>query len=118
MIENGAWARIRAARLMPVLGSSSIRYRRAVRPFQKFTVTCRAIGWDERWMYLEHRILVAARDGGEDVAAIAVMKAAFLGPDGRVATEKLIEVVGFSGPRPEPGALIERVRDLDAALTA
>ena len=41
MIRSGAWARVRAAGLAPVLGSSSIRFRQPVAPFQKFAVTCR-----------------------------------------------------------------------------
>ena len=117
MVRSGTWQRIRTAKLMPVLGSSSIRYRRAVKTVQQVTVTCRVIGWDDRWLFLEHRILIDGKTG-EDAAAIAVMKTAFLGPDGRVATDKLIEVVGFQGTKPDSGPLIDRVRDVDAALTA
>lgn len=95
MIRNGAWARFRAHKLMPVLGSSSIRYRRSVRPFQAFDVTCRVLGWDDKWIFLEHRLEV-----GGDLAAIAIMKAAFISPSGRVATAQLLDLVGFVGPTP------------------
>lgn len=95
MIRNGAWAKLRANKLMPVLGSSSIRYRRAIRPFQAFEVTCRVLGWDDKWLYLEHKMEVSG-----ELAAIAIMKAAFLSPSGRVATERLLEMVGFTAPAP------------------
>lgn len=112
MMRNGAWGRIRAARLLPVLGSSTIRFRRAVRPFEPFEVTARVLGWDEKWIFIEHKILI----GNGDVAALAIMKVAFIGPDGRVATEKLVEIIGYAGPKPAPHELLDRVRALDEAL--
>ena len=94
MIGNGSWDKFRVAHLLPVLGSSTIRFRRAVKPFQAFEVTARVIGWDEKWIYLEHKMLV-----GDDLAAIAIMKAAFLGPLGRVKTSELMKTIGFDGDR-------------------
>lgn len=95
MIRNGAWAKFRAHRLMPVLGSSSIRFRRAIRPFQVFDVSSRVVGWDDKWLFIEHRL-----EAGGEMVAIAYMKSAFLSPSGRVATPRLLEMVGFSGPAP------------------
>jgi acyl-CoA thioesterase FadM len=108
MIRNGAWAKFRAHKLMPVLGSSAIRYRRAVKPFQAFDVTCRVLGWDEKWLYLEHRILL-----GDDVAAVAVMKAAFLSPSGRVATQRLLDLAGYTGAAPPLPAAARNLAILD-----
>jgi len=113
MVRNGAWGRFRAAGLLPVLGSAAVKYRRGIKPFESFDVTCRTIGWDEKWIYLEHKLLV-----GEHVAAVAIMKAAFLGPHGRVTTQDLIRIVGYDGPAPEPLAVIEAARALDEVLRA
>ncbi len=111
MISNGAWDKFRAAKLLPVLGSSTIRFRRAVKPFQLFDVTARTIGWDEKWIYLEHKMLI-----GDDLAAIAIMKAAFLGPQGRVSTSDLMKIVGYDGPALSNSDLITRLKNLDEAL--
>jgi acyl-CoA thioesterase FadM len=111
MVRNGAWARFRAAKMLPVLGSAAVKYRRGIRPFEAFDVTCRTIGWDEKWIYLEHKLLV-----GEHVAAVAVMKAAFLGPKGRVTTDELIAAVGYDGPAPAPPPVIAAAKALDEVL--
>jgi acyl-CoA thioesterase FadM len=95
MIRNGAWGKLRGAGFAPVLGSSSIRFRRAIRPLQRFEITTRIASWDERWMYLEQRF-----HAGGETAAIAVMKTTFLSKTGRVPTEQLVQMMGWQGPRP------------------
>ena len=111
LIHNGTWKQIRAHRLLPVLGSGSIRYRRPVSPFKKIDVTTRVVGCDERWIYLEHKIVA-----GDDVYAIAVLKAAFLDKDGRVPTERLLSIVGHTEPLPPITDALAIIRDADQAL--
>ncbi len=111
LIRNGAWKPIRAHKLMPVLGSGSIRYRRAVSPFKKVDVTTRVVGCDDRWIYLEHKLVA-----GDDVYAIAVLKAAFLDKKGRVPTERLLSLVGYSDPLPPMTDALAIIRDADQAL--
>ncbi|MBL8642343.1 MAG: thioesterase family protein [Rhodospirillaceae bacterium] len=111
MASNGAWRLIRAAKLLPVLGSNTIRFRRAVKPFQAFEVSARTICWDDKWIFLYHQLVV---DG--DVAAIGIAKVAFIGPQGRVPTQKLLEIVGYTGPALPPSAIPEHVNALDDVL--
>jgi acyl-CoA thioesterase FadM len=113
MISNGAWPRIRAAKLFPVLGSNAMRFRRAVGPFQSFQVTAQTIGWDHKFIYIGHKLIVNG-----DVAAIAIAKAAFIGPQGRIDTYDLIKIMGYEGPALPPSELIERYNALDDALKA
>ena len=113
MIRNGAWARLRAVGLNPVLGSSSIRFRRSVKLFQKFDVTTRVASWDERWIYIEHKLIA-----GEETAAIALVKSTFLGKDGRVPTDELLALMGYRGPKPEFHAALIKKSELDGLLSA
>jgi acyl-CoA thioesterase FadM len=113
MIRNGAWKRLRDAKLYPVLGSSSIRFRRPIAPLQKFDVTTRILSWDERWIYIEHKVVAAGQ-----TAAIAVVKTTFLSPQGRVPTEQLIAIMGYTGPKPDYTALVQKKDELDAMLKA
>ena len=113
MIRSGAWARLRKEGLGPVLGSSTIRFRRPIKPLQKFDVTARMLTWDERWIYMEQRILA-----GGDVASIAVMKVTFVGKQGRVPTEKLMAIMGYTGPKPAAPELTARQNSLDELLKA
>jgi acyl-CoA thioesterase FadM len=111
VIRSGAWKRIRAAGLYPVLGSATMRFRRSIRPFQKFTVTARVLSWDDRWIYIEHKFIT-----GQDVAAISIVKTIFLSPQGRIPTEKLIAVMGYTGVTPPAVAAIPKLNELDEAL--
>jgi acyl-CoA thioesterase FadM len=111
VIRSGAWARLRAAKLYPVLGSATMRFRRSIRPLQKFTVTARVLSWDDRWIYIEHRFMT-----GQDVAAISIVKTIFLSPEGRIPTEKLIAIMGYAGVAAPDVAAIPKLNALDEAL--
>ena len=111
VIRSGAWARIRKAGLYPVLASSTMRFRRSISPFQKFTVTARVLAWDDKWIYIEHRFLT-----GADVAAISIVKTIFLSPKGRIPTEQLIAIMGYSGAKPDLPMALQKQNELDDAL--
>src|ERR1700682_5304210 len=38
----------------PVVGSATIRYRKSLLPFERFTLRSRLVAWDEKWFYIEH----------------------------------------------------------------
>jgi acyl-CoA thioesterase FadM len=112
MIRNGAWKRLRAAGLLPVLGSGTYRYRRAINLFQKFTVTTSVLTWDEKYIYLLHKFLTEG-----DLAAVGVMKAAFVSRSGRAPIEQIVALMGYTGPKPE-SPIAKEVADLDLVLKA
>lgn len=94
LVRRGWW---------PVVGSLTIRFRRSLEPFDRYELHTRLVAWDERWLYLEQRFL---RRG--EVAAVALVKGVFLGPDGRVPPQRLLELVdpGLTSP-PVPDAVAE-----------
>ena len=103
----GLWPVVRRDRLAPLVAGTMIRFRRPLKPFQKFTVISRCLGWDAKWLYFEHKIL-----SGENVAAHAIAKTAFLGKDGTVAPDQLAADIGFKGVSP---VLPEWIADWQAA---
>lgn len=42
-----------------VQGAATIRYRRFIRPFTRFTITSRIVYWDDKSVFMEHRFLSA-----------------------------------------------------------
>src|SRR5260370_18303380 len=38
----------------PVVGSATIRYRKSLLPFERFTLRSRLVAWDAKWFYIEH----------------------------------------------------------------
>lgn len=111
LMRCGAWKHVRAHKLMPVLGSGSIRFRRAVPPFKKVDVTTRIVGVDEKWIYLEHKIV-----SGATVYSVAVLKATFLNTEGRVPVSKLLTIFGHEGEPPPMTEALASIRDADDAV--
>lgn len=78
-------------RWMPVIAGATVRFRRSLAPFERFTLHTRLVGWDARWLYLEQRFM----RGGELVASAAV-RAAIKGPGGTVPVERVIAASGVT----------------------
>lgn len=77
----------------------SVRYRRRIRPFTKFRMVSRGLGWDDKFMYLDQTIWI-----GDQCAVQALYRAAITGPDGIVPPVKISESLGreiVSPPLPD-----------------
>ena len=83
---------LRQKKWMPVIAASTVRYRRATAPFEKFELETRLVGWDERWVFLEQRFFGASGR----VNAIGLVQAAMTSKGGRVPTSELMELVGVA----------------------
>lgn len=83
-------------RWMPLLGSSTIRYFRSLRPFQKYNLETRIIGWDEKWVFMEQKFIA---DG--HLYAVGCVKVLFRGPDGNVPTDTLLTYAGVEQESPK-----------------
>jgi acyl-CoA thioesterase FadM len=100
-----AWRR----RLKPVVASAMVRFRRSLKPFERFTLRSRVVGWDEKWIFIAHTI-----ERGDHVYCQAVVKALFLARDGGVPTRDLLEAVGAQAA---PSELPEWIAHWQAAET-
>ena len=74
---------------MPVVAGVTIRFRRSLAPFDRFTLRTRLVGWDARWLYLEQRFL-----RGDEVIAVAAVRAAIKRRGGTVPVEEVIAASG------------------------
>ena len=82
-------------RWSPVVAGCDVRFRRALRPFERFWVDTRLAGWDDRWLYLEQTI--HCRRG---VAASALIRGGIVAGGERISPSTVIEASGFTGQRP------------------
>lgn len=73
----------------------SVRYRRRIRPFVKFRVVSRAVGWDDRFFYLEQSIWI-----GENCAVQALYRSAVTDGKGIVSPQRVRDHAGFEGASP------------------
>ena len=57
----------------PMIAAVFIRFRKGLKPFQKYEIRTRVIGWDERFIYLEQKFMLKG-----NVIAAALLKGSFV----------------------------------------
>lgn len=89
---------LRANRWGLTMAGVSVRYRKRIRPFVKFRVVSRAVGWDERFFYLDQSIWI------DDVCAVqALYRSAVTDTNGIIRPEVVFAATGNSqNPPPLP----------------
>lgn len=108
LVRSGFWREARLRAWFPLVGASAIEYRRPLRVFERYQLTTRLLGWDERWFYVEQSFRQ-----GDRVAAVATVKAMIRSASGTVPPLEALAAVGVSGPSPglpEHAALLARAR--------
>ena len=94
-LHSGLMRAVIRNRWMPVLGGATIRYQRPLQPFQRYTLTTRILGWDEKWIYMEQVF-----DSGGKRMATALVKALVRGRDRSIPTAEVMREVGVDLPSP------------------
>lgn len=108
LMRAGVWDELRRRGWYPVVAGQTITYRRSLRLGQRFDVYSRAVGIDDRWVYVEQTFCV-----GRDVYARAVVRSRFLKRSGgSVERAELEELVG---PAPDARDVPEWVREWTGA---
>jgi acyl-CoA thioesterase FadM len=74
----------------PIMGGCQVLYRREIRPFERFRVRSRLIGWDEKWFYLEH----IAEKGADTFCAKATVRTLIRGKNENVTPKEVLALVG------------------------
>ena len=83
-------------RWRPVVAAVEIHFIRSIGPFQRFQVATRIVTWDDKYVYLEHRV---ERQGM--LCAHAFAKGLFVGPHGRVNNHELVSRLDYTDEAPE-----------------
>jgi acyl-CoA thioesterase FadM len=73
MMRCGLWRTVSVKKRQAIIGGALVRFRRPLKPFQLFTLSSRLLCWDERWLYIEHRI-----ETKDAPACLTVVRGAFL----------------------------------------
>lgn len=92
----------------PVMGGAVVRFRRSVLPFARFDVRSRVIGWDEKWIYVEH---VVESNGA--FCAIGHMRTVIRAKDGNVPPSEVLALLKKDLPSPELPEFVVKWRDAE-----
>lgn len=90
MLRSGLLATSRERGWYAVIAAQTIRYRRSLKPFQRFVLHTRVLGTDEKAVYFEQSFLVAG-----ELYAHAVVQCRFLEKaGGQVSPDALVAAAG------------------------
>ena len=97
MLRSGLYRRFNRQGWYVVVTAETGTFRRELRPFRRFDLDTRVLGWDERHLYFEHRVVSGGR-----MSTSAVIQVRFLARDGeRIAPERVVGLLPNAPTRPE-----------------
>jgi len=76
----------------PVMGGCVVRYRRSILPFERFDIRTRVVGWDEKWIYVEH---IVEKDG--EFCAIGHARTVIRGKERTIAPGEVLALLKLDG---------------------
>nr|WP_194719747.1 acyl-CoA thioesterase [Cellulosimicrobium arenosum] len=96
--DLGGFGPLKEAGWFPVVAASTVKYRRSLQLWDRFEITTRVLGWDERVVYLEQ---VFTRQG--DLCARGLLAGRFLarGSGERVPAPDVVALLGRDVVPPE-----------------
>lgn len=96
MVRIGFWREARQRGWFPLVGTTKIDYRRPLKVFERYDLTTRVIGWDERWFFMEQQFIAQNK-----VMASAILKVMLRSSEGLVTPLQAMEAIRFTGSSPE-----------------
>jgi acyl-CoA thioesterase FadM len=96
MVRGGFFKEAQKRGWFPVVGTSTIEYKRSLELFDRYELKTRLLGWDDRWFYIEQLFVKDDR-----VAASATIKAMMRSKTGIVTPQEALEVIGYSEESPQ-----------------
>lgn len=95
LVRNGVFGLMRDKGWYPVVASETITFRKSLQLWQRFTIESRLLGYDERAVYVEHRLVRPDAAGVPEIYARAFIRARFLRKEGgTVPVSELMEAFG------------------------
>jgi acyl-CoA thioesterase FadM len=91
MIRTGVVAWMWRRKWTPVVGSETIRFKRALKPFQRYRLKTRVLCWDERWVFLEQRFETTAGD----LAAFGIVKVVLTAERRTMRPKEALKIMGM-----------------------
>ena len=109
-VRMGLWALLKKNRWGLTVAGTSIRYRRRITPFERYETRTKIATWDDRFVYIEQGMFKT--DG--ECASHVLFRTAVVEKGRAVPTDRLMDAMGITEPRPEPAAWVQRWIDAEA----
>lgn len=112
MMRTGVIDAMRRNRWGAVLGGGVVRFRRSLKPLQRYQVRTRLVCWDERWFYHEHTFL----DGAGNRVAVGITRAALRSGGEWVPSQKVVQAVREDAESPPVPVYLRELLDAEEAM--
>ncbi|MCC3275213.1 MULTISPECIES: thioesterase family protein [unclassified Arthrobacter] len=93
LVRSGMWDIMKKNKWSPVVNNETISFRKSLQLNQQYSIETKIIGFDDRAIYLEQRMVA---DG--EIYASAVIGARFLSAKGPLSNEEIFKKVGAVPP--------------------
>ncbi|MFN3662777.1 acyl-CoA thioesterase [Yoonia sp.] len=111
-IRTGLVAALRRNGWGLTMAGASVRYRKRIRPFTRFRMVSKCIGWDDKFMYLDQSIWI-----GDNCAVQILYRSAATGKTGIVKPDHLLAEMGMNSPSPALPDWVQGWIDADRGRT-
>lgn len=82
-------------RAAPIVGDNMAKFRKDLKPFERYEQHTRLLGWDDKWVFVEHRFVRGGR-----VAGLVLMRGLFKAKEGAITPAELLHDMGVHVPSP------------------
>lgn len=96
ILRVGMFKQLMQRRWLPVVACAKLNFYRQIRPFSRYTLITRVIGWDEKWFYIEQRFEV-----DQEPVAVGTIKGLFRGGKRNIPTNEILKLIYYQGDSPE-----------------
>lgn len=69
----------------PIIGDSMAKFRKDLRPFQRFELETQLLGWDDKWAFIEHRFCRKGR-----VVGVVLARCLFANSEGAMPPKDIL----------------------------
>lgn len=112
MLRTGVIGAMRRNRWGAVLGGGVVRFRRSLKPLQRYRVRTRLICWDDRWFYHEHTFLGSSGD----YVAVGITRAALRAGRHWVTSATVVRAVHDGAASPPLPAYLQELLIAEEAM--
>lgn len=104
LLRSDMLGEIRRKGWYPVAGAASVRYRRSLSLWQKFSIETRVLGWQGRSIFLEQRF-----ESRGKLVALLVVDARFLSRSGeRIHSSEVVDTMNLEAESPQLPPWVEK----------
>ncbi|RDH84668.1 MAG: thioesterase [endosymbiont of Galathealinum brachiosum] len=96
MLRTGLLRIIYRKKWFGLVGSIHTRFRRPLKPFQKYELHSQVIYWDDKWIWIEQKIFSKGK-----LISSALVQTIIRSKSKNIASPELMELMGFYYPSPE-----------------